>query len=693
LSPSVAATAQLKIDPRSSDDLELIEVTAGFARANRRDEALSTLLIEPEVPTRRLDVLLADVPGVGLFRRADSFTAHPTTQGISMRAVGANAAGRVAVTLDGVPLNDPFGGWIYWAALDPATIARARVRRGGGLGAAGQGALAGQIALESAAYDGDGLLRTDLNNRLNAHISYGSFDSLQAGLSGDVASDDGTWLLSAYGGYQQSDGFFIRPPENRGPVDRRARSDVAYAGLSISRRLGDEAQLTGRLRWFDENRLNALALAENSSNGLDVDLIYRQRFAEDVLTISAYWRDRDFANIFTSAREGRSISRPVLDQFDVPAESGGLRLDYTLRMSDQLTLDSGVEGRFMRGSTNERFRNLGAGFTRLRRAGGEQWLLGGYVDGHYLTGNWQITASLRGDFWRSYDGRRREFDLADTSLPPLRDDIPDDQRGFLVSGRAAVAYQLTPAITARAAFGQSMRLPTLNEYYRPFRVGNDITEANGALRPERLSSLEAGLRYQPLSTLDLNIGYFRHWLRDAVGNVTIGFGPGFFPLGGFVPAGGVLRQRDNIDLSVTDGIEARAGLIIASKWRADVAYQFADARVVNFAARPDLEGLQLPQTARHSLSGGLSYADSWGDIRLHLRFEAGRFDDDLNQRRLNDVATLDLFIRLPVWDQRADLILDAENILDATVQSALDAGLNPTLARARRLMIGLRMTF
>ncbi|MBW8302416.1 MAG: Plug domain-containing protein, partial [Brevundimonas sp.] len=66
---------------------------------------------------QRLDEALATIPAASLFRRTSSLAANPTTQGISLRAIAPSGAGRTLVTLDGVPLNDPFGGWVIWSQV------------------------------------------------------------------------------------------------------------------------------------------------------------------------------------------------------------------------------------------------------------------------------------------------------------------------------------------------------------------------------------------------------------------------------------------------------------------------------------------------------------------------------------------------------------------------------------------------
>jgi len=102
-------------------------------------------------PTHELDQLLKDVAGLQLFRRSDARSGHPTSQGVTLRALGGNASSRALLVLDGVPQTDPFGGWINWPAYDPGDLREIRVVRGGGTVANGPGALAGTIEMVSRA--------------------------------------------------------------------------------------------------------------------------------------------------------------------------------------------------------------------------------------------------------------------------------------------------------------------------------------------------------------------------------------------------------------------------------------------------------------------------------------------------------------------------------------------------------------
>src|SRR5215210_8253931 len=101
-------------------------------------------------PQLRLDdILRAEVPGFSLFRRNSSRTANPTTQGVTLRNFGPSGAGRTLVLLDGIPLNDPFAGYVLWSQVPTASVESVLVNLGGGAGLFGNAALAGTIFLVS----------------------------------------------------------------------------------------------------------------------------------------------------------------------------------------------------------------------------------------------------------------------------------------------------------------------------------------------------------------------------------------------------------------------------------------------------------------------------------------------------------------------------------------------------------------
>ena len=95
--------------------------------------------------SQTVDDLLRQVPGFSLFRRSSSLVTHPTTQGLSLRGIGPSGTSRALVLVDGVPANDPFGGWVYWSRIPMQGIEQIEVVRGGGSSAWGNYALGGVV--------------------------------------------------------------------------------------------------------------------------------------------------------------------------------------------------------------------------------------------------------------------------------------------------------------------------------------------------------------------------------------------------------------------------------------------------------------------------------------------------------------------------------------------------------------------
>lgn len=649
--------------PLSAQIVDEIRVTATRLSdpEARRVYGESVLLADDfaKAPTVHVDEILGQIPGLSLFRRASSLLANPTTQGVSLRGIGPNGAGRALVLLDGVPLNDPFGGWVFWSALDPQRIAQASVVRGSGAGPYGNQALTGVIRLESkmpADFTLDGM--AEIGTRGTRLLSLGIGDR----------HDKMSYALSGH--YRKSDGFILRDKQSRGAVDVPAKSDVARISGVVETALSDSVTLSGKVGWFEENRSNGTILTGNDTEVLDGSLrLVRDAGPSDLgYELTAFITERDFSSRFSAVDAGRASESPVLDQFNVPSRGAGLLAVLRVPLADGQSLDLGGDVRRLEGETNEAFRNLGDGFTRVRRAGGDQWLAGLYADyAGTVFDRLDLSGGIRLDYWRTFNGVLTESDLADGTL--VRDDAILDRDGLLLNGRLGARYRLTDALSARISGYSGFRLPSLNEFFRPFRVGNDITEANPNLEPERLYGFDLGVQFQPLNSISLGATYFRNWLHDGVGNITVALGPGIFPPTGFVPAGGSLRQRQNIDRITADGIEMEGRVAVGGQLSMVLRYLYVNARITDAGEIADLAGKRVAQSPKHSLTMGADWTPTpkWS-INFDGRYLGAQFDDDGNSRFLSSAFTLDMAIRYRL-SADVQMFLAAENIFGETVES------------------------
>ena len=78
-----------------------------------------------------LQDVLQEVPGLNFRFPFQAGVAHPSWQAVTLRGLGGTAASRTLVLVDGVPLNDPYFGWVRWSQVPVEVIERIEIVRGG----------------------------------------------------------------------------------------------------------------------------------------------------------------------------------------------------------------------------------------------------------------------------------------------------------------------------------------------------------------------------------------------------------------------------------------------------------------------------------------------------------------------------------------------------------------------------------
>jgi outer membrane receptor protein involved in Fe transport len=627
----------------------------------------------------RLDEALARVPAVSLFRRTSSLAANPTTQGISLRAIAPSGAGRTLATLDGVPLNDPFGGWVIWSQVPTESVSSLDIVRGAGAGPYGAGALTGVISLRER--DDGAVLDASLAERGGGRLA----------ASGTTAL--GPVRLVASGLYETSDGYVPVRGAGAGPADTPLDLEVRSAALRADLPAGD-AVVSLRAAAFEETRGSGLAGARATASGtlLSATAAAAARPDRYGWRLQAWRRVSDLANTSVAVSADRATTTPANDQFETPATGWGLNAALrrtTVSGIGRAEWELGADARFNEGETRERFRYMAGAFTRDRVAGGETSVIGAYAEGSSAIGRWLFAGGLRLDQWRNEGGRRLERDLA-TGMPTL-DETDPDHSGEVFSARFGVRHDLGGGQALRLAAYTGFRPATLNELHRPFRVGNDLTEANAALEPERLTGVEAGWAWTG-ERASLTATVFWNEIEDAIVNVTIGAGPGTFPRAGFVPAGGVLRQRMNAGTIDATGLEIDGRFEVNDALSIRAALSAADARVDGGAMAPQLTGLRPAQAPIWSATAGLDWrATERLTLSADLRWESRRSDDDLNSRVLEAAATAGVRADWRLSPSAA-VWLAADNLFDAEVEVSQTATGVAGLGPPRTLSLGVRLS-
>ena len=624
-------------------------------------------------PWTELEQILRGSAGVQLFRRSDARSGHPTSQGVTLRALGGNASSRALLVLDGVPQSDPFGGWVNWPAYDPASLASVRIVRGGGSVAYGAGALAGTIEMTS-----------DSAQAVRGSAWVGSRNSAEASLYGSAPL--GRSLLSVSGSFGRGDGFIPIVAEDRGPADRRA----PYSDINLRARwvapVGGATELQLGLAGFSDQRDRGIRFTENQTDGADasVRLVGTGAWAWSAL---AYGQWRELSSSFASVDDERAGATRVAFQDAVPSQGLGAAVEVRPPLGDDLELRLGADARLTDGESRELYSYADGEPTRRRRAGGRAGSLGLFGEATARLGALSLSGGARLDRWHIADGELVEWQIATREV--LRDEQYPGRSEWHPTARAGAVLDLHDGLSVRSAAYLGWRLPTLNELFRPFRAGADATAANPLLDPERLAGAEVGAQFER-SGVRLSVTGFVNRLKDAIANVTIARGPGVFPGVGFVGAAGEYRQRQNLDAIRVRGIEL-SGEAGRGPWTVGLGYSFADARVEADGIAAALDGLRPAQTPRHSLTAGLGWERRDQAVNLVVRRAGARFEDDLNLLRLPAATTIDAFAATPLT-RSLQLVLRGENLLNARVLAGLDGDGVEERATPRTLWIGLRFS-
>ena len=603
------------------------------------------------VPSGRIEDALASVAGFQQFRRSDSRSANASAQGATLRALGGNATSRALVLLDGVPMSDPFFGYIPFSAIAPERLSQIRVTRGGGSGPFGAGALAGTIEMESAGIDQlDGFAGQALVN-----------DRGETELSGSAGARLGSGFLVASGRWDRGKGFYTTPEADRVPLSARAAFDGWSAQIRGVAPVSDEIELQVRGLAYRDERTLRFKGADSSIEGQDASLrlVGRGEWEFDAL---AYLQARNFTNVVVSST--RFV--PVLDQRNTPATGLGGKLELRPPVGDVHVLRVGMDFRRAEGELFETAISAFSGnITARRNAGGTNTDLGLFVEDDWSLGRLVLTLGARLDRWTIRDGFYTE---RDASGGLLSTDSFADRAGWDASFRGGVLYRASDVVALRAAAYSGLRLPTLNELYRPFVVFPVVTQANAALENERLEGFEAGIELTPNPAVALSLTAFDNRVKNAVANVTIAEN---------------LRQRRNIDAIQSRGLEASVSATLgAFSLDASAVWTDAEAKGSGFAAA--LDGNRPSQTPRFTGGATLSWtpADDWL-LSATVRHVGAQFEDDLESNVLPAATTLDAFVQVPMTPSIA-FVLRGENLTDEAIvtrnqSGAIDLGVPRTV--------------
>jgi len=637
-----AALALLALSsPSLAEELtETIVISA--ARAPQPEAEASgvvTVIGGKEVQSAKaLDEALRRDPSFAVFRRSSSLVADPTSQGVNLRGIGPSGVSRALVLEDGIPLNDGFGGWVYWGSVPRLGVERVEIAPGALSALYGSSALGGVVQV----------VTRPISDRLELEVAGGRFGTAAGAVSAAATAGRFGGSLDLEG--LRTDGYDV--VASPGTIDRPAWSRRAAARARFEAALGDRVTASARVSAFGEEQNGGTRLTTASAR----ELLAALGISAGEVEARAFARWARFEQQRAQIPSARDVENPAAEQ-SAPADDEGASVQWK---RGGLLLGADIRRIFGRS-----VEDLHVGPLSARNASGEQRSFGAFAQELFGPLPWlQVQAALRLDVWRNLGAVRREVPAAGT---PSDTDLPD-RSDVSVSPRLAVRVQALPEVSLRAAAYRSFRAPTLNELYRPFQVGQVRTEANPQLGPETLLGAEAGF-----DTRFLRATAFWAELRDAIANATID------------PADPTRLMRRNVGSARVLGLEIEAAWRPLRALRLSAAWTLTNAKVTS----GDLSGRFLPQDPRHRLAGTISFRDArWLDVDASLRWTSDQFEDDRNTQRLPGFAVLDVQLSRALaagWE----LFVAAENLLDRRYLVGLQGGV-ATLGQPLFLRAGLR---
>ena len=642
---------------------EQVTVTATREETRVADAPASVAVLSSAaldaVAAPAVDDALRQVAGFSLFRRSGSRFANPTAQGLSLRGLGASGASRALVLVDGVPQNDPFGGWVYWSRLPREAVDRLEVQRGGASDLYGSSALGGVVQAVTRPIGEGRAGEGELSGG-----SLGTFDG-----SWSSRARRGAWGARLSARAFRTDGYVPVSAPERGPVDTEASSRHAGADLLVERRRGG-SRLFARAEAFGERRENGTPLQTNETR-LVAGALGADGGGASPWSARAWGQGQVYEQAFSAIAADRSREDLTRRQ-RVPASAFGASAQRARSLGSRHRLLAGVEASIVDGTTEETVFVRGAA-TSLVEAGGAARSAAAFVQDLFQAApRLLLTASARADGWWLRGGRTHTTPLAGGASSET---TFADRGASAASPRLGALFRASGSVSLVASAYGAFRAPTLNELYRSFRLGDTLTLANAELGPERLWGGEIGARVAR-GPAALRVTAFDSTVRDAVANVTVASVPGL-----------VTRQRRNVARVRARGVEAEGEWSPAPRVALSAGYVFTDSRVASFPGEPALEGRRVAQVPRHQATFQARY-DGAFRLSLQARWTGQAWDDDRNTLSLD-----------PAWqvDARAgrrlgrglEAFVAGENLLDAEIVT----GRSPvaSLAPPRTLRAGVRL--
>jgi iron complex outermembrane receptor protein len=639
---------------------EVVVAATRIPMAPSRISAAATVLTQDDIRRTpfhsgtQIDDLLRYVPTVQPSLLGSRYN-HPTAQFVSIRGLGTR---RALVLLDGVPLNDGFGGWINWG-LVPDRVERVEVIPGGGSNLYGTWAMGGIINIISQS----GRPKTGASADMSGGLFGTNIQSVRA-----QYGNDRTGLTLSYRRFDTT-GFLTVPSYQRGPVDEPVGSEHHQFTGRVSHELTSHTIATISGTYYREDRSFGTPLSQGSrtigtvSFGLKGDQ-----------GAWGMWETKTFAQWQTFNNQSAAVlpspSVRLSDQLDrlqtIPSNDLGGMAQWSVPFLSFSRIVAGGDIRAILAQSEE---TLVPSQTSLVTRG-KQVGIGTF-------GEWIIepfdalvlTAGTRWDWWKNFGGSHT------AGSGPTG--TTQDNAASIVNPKVSLLYRINDRVRVGASVYQAFRAPTLNELYRDFSSSGFAFLSNDRLEPERLTGgdMKVDVALLPDGLLDFRaVGHY-----DVIKDQIL-----------FVTQGPTSAMRQNIGKGRSVGTDIELRSRLNDELFMTLGYSFVDSIITSFPGNPSREGLRIPNVSRHQVTAAFTIGRlDFAQLTLQARYLSRQFADDLNRQSIADFIVLDASLRKRIasW---AELFIDGENLTDRRY-IATQTGSIKTLGQPLLVLGGLRI--
>ncbi|HEY2752499.1 TonB-dependent receptor [Phenylobacterium sp.] len=662
------AAARADDAPATSTVGEVI-VTATRAERNLADVPVSASIVTSEeigqTPANSLDDVLRRVPSLDV-PIAASYQTHPTSLNVSMRGLGGI---RALVLLDGVPLNDPFQGYVQWNRVPLETIDRVEVVRGGGATLWGNYAMGGVVNILTRAPD---------RNELILQGGGGSYGTYRGDAYGGLVANDAI-KLGLEGGTFHTDGFQTAPEDLRGPIN--APTSFTADNIALTGQFSPAETLTAHLRIdHHENHqvLNSrLAINKQKNWSYSGDATQRLGVLGEV-TLTLFHTENRFRTDNTDTPTGAEMGEAefVQNRHITSAREDGASVVWAKTFDSGWLRSATVGGDYhgIRGiDTGDIFVDSGEQ-VRSDVGSGQQRFLGAFGEVSLKPIDvLEVLASVRYQEFRNFDA----FDGSPGGIG-----IAPDKTTSSVDPRVSVRWSVTPEFALRAAAYKAFRAPNLGDLYRAFATSAGIFFGNPDLRPETLEGEEAGFDLNH-GGLRLQVTAFSSTIRDLITSAPLDdsqLPPGFF----------FGTRNINAGRARSLGVEAEADWVISPRWSTTLGYTYADSTIRESEFDPASIGKQQGGIPRNRLNAGVTYnaAAGWR-VTPQVRWLSKSWGDNDNTLPVDEHVVVDLAAAYPVTP-KLEAFVQVENLFDRRYTADNNGFELPRLGTPFSALAGLR---